>query len=237
MTKQNPVAKYGVAAIADVLSLFGIPTATAMTLYQDVLDKRSAEALEILMSEIRQGNFENVDQNEIVSTIARFQRDAMEGVARKNLKLMARVINGMAVEQELQSSTFYRYANILASLSADEITVLGVMAKYMDTERGTHMSPNSEKGVIEYTNSEAEELAKTVPHYQAIQQALVRTGLLFFTVAAEASSNNPVIDGMEISPLNTQASHMLISTPIVFTITPLMREILKYIPHFDLEDK
>lgn len=234
MTKQYPVVKYGVAAVSDVLSLFGIPTATAMTLYQEILDKRSAEALDILMFEIRQGNFENIDQDEVVSIIARFQRDAMEGVARNNLKLMARVINGMAVEQELKSSTFYRYANIIASLSTDEMTVLGVMAKHKDNVRGPQVAPSPTKDRLLLSDPEEEELARAVPHYPAVQQALIRTGLIFFSVSATAG-DNVAMDMGDFSDSDSGSVDLDIKSKVQFTPTPLMREILKYIPHFDLE--
>ena len=104
------VKKYAIVGLADVLSHFGVPTSTAMQIYEDILAKRAAEANEILLSEIRQGHFGNIDQNEAVSIIARFQRDAMEGVAKNNLRLMARVINGMA---EKTNSKLRHFLNML----------------------------------------------------------------------------------------------------------------------------
>ncbi|GJQ60525.1 MAG: hypothetical protein D8M57_15195 [Candidatus Scalindua sp. AMX11] len=82
MSKQNRIVKYATAGLSDVLACFGIPTATASAIYNDILTKRAEEGLEILLSEIRDGNFQNLNKHDVVSICARFQRDAMEGLAR-----------------------------------------------------------------------------------------------------------------------------------------------------------
>jgi hypothetical protein len=200
MSKINPVQKYGVAGIADVLSCFGIPTAVASQLYQDILEKRNAEALEILLSEIRQGNFENIDQQDVISIVARFQRDAMEGVARNNLRLMA---------------------NVLASLSEDEITVLGIMAKYA---QNPDLRDEGRKHPLDIIDREKDELKSSVAHYAVVQQALVRTGLVFFSVSSQYVSDE---DLNEVIPQPRQGQVAMLN-PVNYFLTPLMNEILKY---------
>lgn len=71
----NIAKNYGPLVLGDILSCFGIPTATVFGVYQDILDKRAKLGLEILLSEIRQGDFSNLDQDDVVSVIARYQRD------------------------------------------------------------------------------------------------------------------------------------------------------------------
>lgn len=201
MGGQKPLKKYTVAGIADVLGCFGVPTGTAIQIYQDILDKRAQDAMEILFSEIRQGDFSDVDQNDAVSIIARFQRDAMEGVAKNNLRLMARVINGMAEKKVLKAPSFLKYANIIASLTEDEIMVLGTMIQMR--RHDPNIDPNRLKGKLH---------TKGIQNYEFIQQALMRTGLVTFDVSAKSTVN--------INP---------------YPLSPLMDEILQYIPDFSGE--
>lgn len=221
MSKENTLKKYGVAGISDVLSCFGVPTAVASQIYADVLQKRGAEALEILLSEIRQGHFKNIDQHEAVSIVARFQRDAMEGVARTNLRLMARVINGMAEKQELTAPSFLKYASILASLSDNEIVVLGIMTT-LNWE--TFIGPRGREKFI----------AAGILNYEAIQQSLLRTGLVMM------QTNTAVKRNTDISSLNRigddEERQLSVQVTQVYTLTPLMDEILKY-ADFLIKDK
>lgn len=206
MSKQNSVMKYATSGLSDTLALFGVPTATVMNIYQDILDKRANEAFEILVSEIRDGNFDEQDQHEVVSVCARYQRDAMEGVAKQNLRLLARVINGMAEENELRAPTFLKYANILASLNEEEITVLGIMACQKDAQG------NPIKGDIEKTKSKAlyDALQEVVPgDPEIILQTLLRTGLVKMDTGSYYGSSS----GVDTSK---------------YTLTPLMDEILRY---------
>lgn len=201
MSGQSALKKYTVAGVADVLGCFGVPTGTAMQIYQDILDKRAQDAMEILLSEIRQGDFSGVDQNDAVSIIARFQRDAMEGVARNNLRLMARVINGMAKKNELKAPSFLKYANILSSLTEDEIIVLGTMIQLRHQD--PRIDPNTLRGKLH---------RKGIQNYEFIQQALMRTGLVTFDVAAKSTTN--------VNP---------------YPLSPLLDEILEYAPDFSGE--
>ena len=110
--------------LADVLSLCGIPTESAKEIYENIKQKRSEEALASLFSEIRQGNFSNVDKSEFVGIIARYQRDALEGTAKNNLKLMAKLIVGLNDKNQLTLSNFQKFSRILADLTNDEIQFL-----------------------------------------------------------------------------------------------------------------
>jgi hypothetical protein len=203
------IINYAAAGALDVLSVFGIPTAVAGQLYQDVLAKRAKEGMEVLLLEVRGGNFQNIDQNEAVSIIARYQRDAMEGVAKNNLRLMARVINGMAAKNELKAPTFLKYANILASLTEDEIMVLAVMSKL---QWEVFASGN---GAVHFEKA-------GIKNYLQIQQSLLRTGLVMMQIRNLTHSDARSIENLrDFNQINVQSQ-------ILFTTTPLMREILKY---------
>lgn len=113
-----------ISMLADVLSLCGIPTESAKEIYESIKQKRSKEALETLFSEIRQGDFSNVDKSEFIGIIARYQRDALEGTAKNNLKLMAKLITGLNNSNQLTISNFQKFSRILADLTQDEICLL-----------------------------------------------------------------------------------------------------------------
>lgn len=237
MSNQNSIKKYTVAGIADVLSCFGIPTGTAMEIYNDILDKRSKDAMEILLSEFRQGNFENIDENEIISIIARFQRDAMEGVAKNNLRLMAQVINGMAEKKNLKAPSFLRFANIVASLTEDEIHVLSIMCEEACKLQNTLDGMKSQPLLI--NNPGKTKLEKEIQNYEIIQQSLLRTGLLKMNVITESNNitqSNPPnnIAGGTRKNLDFKTESKSITE---YKITPLMLEVLEYVPEIKIQNK
>jgi hypothetical protein len=214
----NALQKYASAGIHDVLSCLGIPAATATQIYQDILAKRSEEALEILFSEVRQGNFSGLDQNDVVSIIARFQRDAMEGIAKNNLRLMARLIKGMAGKQELTAPSFSRYANILASLTHKEMRILAVLVRFdRNTRQPAFPLHHQEQQTFNKHFAERHyALLEVTQQAEGHLQALMRTGLV----------------NMHI----TQAGQPTQK----YEITKLMDEILEYTKNFsdfgDIDD-
>lgn len=171
----SALQKYTSVGIQDVLSCLGIPTATAAQIYKDILAKRSEEALEILFSQVRQGDFSGLDQNDVVSVIARFQRDAMEGIAKNNLRLMARMIKGMAEKSELNAPSFSRYANILASLTDKEIRILAVMTQFRD-EVASNSGDVVKVKLVKDKRHNA--LIGVTKQAEGHLQALMRTGLV-----------------------------------------------------------
>ena len=199
--------------VSDVLGLMGVPTNTLASVYEEVRERRRKEALEILLSEIRKGDFQKVNEFEAVSIIERYMRDAMEGTARNNLKIMAQVIRGMSASDSLQSSLFLRYASILASLSAEEIQVLGIIA------RQNERCYESAKAALLTVFSEE--------HCKQILQSLIRTGLVCFTQGLESEYNEREPD-MERE--NTTDTIKWIENDFWtnYEFTPLMDEILKY---------
>lgn len=199
------IKKYATPVISDVLSCFGVPTSTAMQIYEDMLAKRTEEANEILLSEIRQGRFDGVNQNEAVSIIARYQRDAMEGVAKNNLRLMARMIKGMSEKQELSAPSFSRYANILASLTDKEIRILAVMAQFSD-EVASNWGDVVKVRLVK--DKRHNDLVKITKQAEGHLQAMMRTGLV-----------NLKLDN--ISDLDDSTRK--------YDLTKLMDEILRYV--------
>lgn len=92
--------------------------------------RRRAELLRnIILSEIRQGDFSNVNQDDIIAICYRFMRDATEGVAKNNLRLMARLICGLNDAHQLTAQNFQKYAKILADLEPEEIQIIANVIK------------------------------------------------------------------------------------------------------------
>lgn len=215
--------------IDDCLGVRGVPTATAGAVLSRVMGKRHQVLREVIASEFRQGNFGRADEDEIVSICYRLIRDAEEGVAKNNLRLMARVINGMAEKKELKAPTFLKYANILSSLTEDEITVLGIMLKYATTPHHKGMfSPDPTKDQLSYSDPEKDALKEAVKNYAAVQQSLVRTGLVYFSVSAEAG-NDFILDGGNFSDPNSGGFQLKLDSKVQYQITPLAREIHSYL--------
>lgn len=202
--------------LGDCLGIKGVPTGTASSAIGKLMGKRHALLREIIRCEIRQGNFERVDEDELISICFRLIRDAEEGVAKNNLRLMVRVINGMAEKEKLKASSFLNYASILANLTEDEIIVLGIMSKL---GWGTFMGDRG--------HTECKKFG--VDNMQSIQQALLRTGLLTMRIEINES------DQRENKNLGISGSKT--TSEQIYTLTPLFTEIEQYIDNFDMKDQ
>lgn len=88
-------------------------------------------AREVLLTNIRQGDVEQLHQDQFFSMLARFSRSVHEGVAKSNLILMARLISGIGRvdKNEAKTETFAQYANLLEALTYDEIEFLSKCIK------------------------------------------------------------------------------------------------------------
>jgi len=189
----------------DALSVKGVPTGTVNAAISNLINKRHRELKEIIMRDIRQGDFGNVDKDELISIFFRLILDAEEGVARKNLELLANIMHRMAIEKKLKAPTFLKYASILSSLTEEEIIVLGVMA------RNRHTPSKELKEYQEYCIESPNE----------IKQALLRTGLVVISI----NSNYELVN-----PDNLQKNHYKskVKSSIVYELTSLTDEILRY---------
>lgn len=196
----------------DISSVIGMPTNTIVYL----IEKKKEEGRKILLGEIRQGDFTNIDKDELVSILARYERDSIEGVAKNNLKHMGQVINGMILDKKLKADTFYKYANILAILTEQEINLLGIMAK----ESYQSYAEARQKLIKEYKFKESECIQ--------IFQSLIRTGLVIFKqkIIVERYTDVTPSSGRE------RSTEVSTGRPYIednYILTPLMEEIFNYI--------
>ncbi len=147
----------------DILGAF-IPVGnTLSTAIQQVFKKRLDAAREILLDEIGDGYKDMSDAaklEEVAAIIYRYGRAAQEGAARINLRLLAQVIAGKNFSEAPAADKFLYYADIVSSLKAEEIKLLGIMVR--EKESKSFSTSNALEG------------------YEETLQSLIRTGLVAF---------------------------------------------------------
>lgn len=92
-----------------------------------VLSWRLEEAEDILHSELSQikRRLTRVGEvEEATGMVLRYIRAAQEGTCQLNLRIMAKVIRGLAARSPAKASEFLRYADAVASLTVEEISVV-----------------------------------------------------------------------------------------------------------------
>jgi hypothetical protein len=95
-----------------------------------VLGWRLEEAEEILDSELRQikGRLTRVGEvEEAAGMVLRYIRAAEEGASQINLRIMAKVIRGLAARSRPKAADFLRYAEAVASLTVEEICIIACL--------------------------------------------------------------------------------------------------------------
>ena len=136
---KNPKAKTKLPILvgnvtADLLACFHVPgTATAGSALGQFQKRRLERAREILLEELRSARISAVEaatEDDAIAIIVRYLRAAQEGSARLNLRLMAKVLAGQAHGGVLYADEFLRYADVLASLSREEVITIAALHKH-----------------------------------------------------------------------------------------------------------
>jgi hypothetical protein len=177
------------------------PVSTGTNLFGEAiqawLDKRSNEAHKILISELKSGNRLDADsdRNSFFGLFNRYLNAVKQGAARRNLRLMAQVLNGsLEPDSPFSADELAENAELVSSLSRNEIKFLAVYWKHY--EKGG-IKPD---GVPSQYVVEGNPMKSLVPliysdkhQYFAAAGALTRTGLI---------SAKPVTSGtrFDISP-------------------------------------
>lgn len=128
MDKTNSVLPRIVDSVLGAVPVVGSGMQNA---YDAWRQKNINTAREVLLSNIRQGDVEQMHQDEFFSMLARFSRSVQEGVAKSNLILMARLISGIGKVDKTdgKAETFSQYASMLESLTYEEIVFLSECIK------------------------------------------------------------------------------------------------------------
>lgn len=181
--------KTTVNAFFDILGLWGIPTNSIQELWNQHQEKVLSSSRDVLLEEIEKGNFNNVADDDKISILHRYTQAAMNGVARINLRLLAKAINslikGNGLSKTIYANEFNRYASSLESLSNEEIHLLANMYQYRQNANPpcSRITPNG----ITFENDFIQNFAKhykyehniTDEQYKSMCCALLRTGFLY----------------------------------------------------------
>lgn len=173
------------SSILDILS----STSSIQELWNTHCERKLAESRDILFDEITGGNFNNIADDDKISLMHRYTLAAMNGVARLNLRLLAKAINSIVKGEQLPSpiyaNEFNRYAQILETLSDEEVHLLAQLYKIREDDLKyikLHNEPPKginanyfTKLIAGYEYSQPEKVKET----KAIAGALLRTGLIY----------------------------------------------------------
>lgn len=189
---------------------------------------------EIIRAEIRQGDFSNVDSDDLVGISYRLQKDALEGVAKNNLRLLCAIISGLHEDNKLTAPNFLKFAPILEGLTENELKVIAYDIWPLLNPQPPHSDETSVvvrencTHVYECETHKAwrgarEDFIKSLGHIgniQTIKYALLRTGLYYIKV--HTSTTVEIYD--DGSGNNTESY-----SGVEFIHSALMGELLPYI--------
>jgi hypothetical protein len=178
------------AGFADIAAAIGFAGANLTgTVLGEALSRlmraRAESARSILLSDISKGLRSPKDPGEIdefVAIIYRYMRAAQEGTAHLNLMLMARVVRSQIEREGLYASEFLRYADLIASLSREEVILLGSRARIrreydLSKQHATWSDTKHVNGLVE--KALIPSVFATQLEMQAALAAIQRTGLIW----------------------------------------------------------
>lgn len=93
------------------------------------INRRAKELQTIIESELRQGDFSRVHDDDKISIMYRLMNDINEGVGKNNIRLLAKTIVGLNNKEQLTASRFHYFNTIIAPLSHGEIIFLAEIVK------------------------------------------------------------------------------------------------------------
>ncbi len=143
-----------VACISDAASLIGVPTEAA----KHFLQRRQDELQNIILQEVRDGDFSRVNQDDILSIVYRLLNDINEGVGKNNIRLLARLIVGLNNKEQLSSSRFHKFNTILATLSYEQLRFLAEIAKAYNDPKTNIAIPKQVRDVLMYAKIEPRDI-------------------------------------------------------------------------------
>ncbi|WP_139208515.1 MULTISPECIES: hypothetical protein [Achromobacter] len=182
--------EYVAAAVADALSAFGVPGASilgaaAKQALQARFERRAQEASQILLEEIRSGAArpQDIPLEEPAAIMLRYARAVHEGVGRLNLRLLASILAGQLAREAVYADEFYRWADVLAGLTPEEVVVLAGYLRHMPedlrTVRLVELGAEVYQGIY---GSDTDHWGA----FEATRGALLRTGLLSISATGGA---------------------------------------------------
>lgn len=185
MADSRGVVLTGVTLAQEVLSALHLPGASILeTMVNAAYERRRASAREIFIELIKREGTENLqfeegEVDDLIQMMMRFAKAAEEGTARQNLRLLAQVIFGLKRNRIFEFDKFLACANVLESLTRDEILFLGRMYKFYTN--------NPERNDYRAFLASVSDMFDS-KRAEALAAALTRTGMLL-PVSAFGSIN------------------------------------------------
>jgi hypothetical protein len=125
------------AIVKDVLHALHLPGGETLgALVEKELRERNKTTLNVLLEELGKARdegvtFEENDVHDFVQMVLRVIDATNKGTARRNLRLLAQVIWGLKRNRIFEFDRFQKWANVLETLTRDEILVLRKLYKLM----------------------------------------------------------------------------------------------------------
>jgi hypothetical protein len=196
MNRNEEKADLAVTAAFDAVGMMVLgvpPVATGATIAKQrinrVLQRRADNLREVFFEEMGKGSRDPRDVmigDEGVAILYRYMQAGLEGRARLNLRLMAKVIVGHVPDSSMYASEFSLYADRLVSLTRDEVVFLATLLRL--TRNGVRTEKNEKPG--EYYELEQSvaiklrqilsnnEMFGTLESVNSCELAIQRTGFL-----------------------------------------------------------
>lgn len=175
--------------------------------------QRFEQAHKIAIEEISEGRFaalNNRDPLDFASMAVRYNHAAIEGTAENNLRLLARLIEGVPGQPPITASEFLSYASAISSLSSEELIVFGAVIR-AENEKPADTSPASDDSPWVTRNKVIEEL---VPQAIATKDdvagafaALSRTGFVVESAGWGSGEWSTTSAGRKVDELARFSTH------------------------------
>ena len=165
-----------VAIVKDLLHALHLPGGETLgALVEKEIEERNRSTFNMLLQELEKARdegvtFEENDVHDFVQMVLRLLDSVSKGTARRNLRLMSQVVVGLKQHRLFEFDNFQRWANVLETLTRNEILVLG--AAYRLMKSGVEDVWKTLKGELVPVPFE------TSADLEAVSAALARTGLL-----------------------------------------------------------
>jgi hypothetical protein len=153
-----------------------------------LLEKRRREAINVLISRIKQGEradivFGEEDADDFIATMLRFIDSVEKGTATENLDLLSKVIVGLKRNRLFEFDRFQKWCTVLESLTHDEILFISAAYRVIPTPSTPQSLPFFERVRTQLANTFSDSEVET------LAAALVRTGLIITRGALSGGTN------------------------------------------------
>jgi len=185
--------------------------------------RRAEQARDILFEELGGGNITDLQaasEDDAIAVIVRYLGAAREGMARLNLRLLAKAMAGKLKSGSLVADEFLQYADALGSLSREEILVIGTMYEMWAAHQALAVTDPAEA-----SNRYGDPWART-------SQELMRLGMKEEVISAAASRAQRSGLIYPLSRIGGFSDHAA-AGDLIFRVSPLLGDLCRTV---DFED-